>query len=81
MKTYYRPTERRGKRVMYVSTDPEENRRQRRLTWLAMVVAGLILAWVCVVQFVLVLGESASVHSARSTAILSVEISARLFRG
>jgi hypothetical protein len=28
MPTYYRPTERRGKRVIYLSTDPTEPRRE-----------------------------------------------------
>jgi hypothetical protein len=28
MPTYYRPTERRGKRVVYRSTDPTEQRRE-----------------------------------------------------
>jgi hypothetical protein len=31
MPTYYRPTERHGKRVVYRSTDPGEPRRERQL--------------------------------------------------
>jgi len=30
MPTYYRPTEHRGKRVVYKSTDPDEPKRDRR---------------------------------------------------
>jgi hypothetical protein len=47
MPTYYRPTERQGKRVVYTSTDPTEQRRETVkgvVVFLGMVLA-VALIW------------------------------------
>jgi hypothetical protein len=36
MKTYYKPTQRRGKRVIYASTDPTERKKQTVIGWVAL---------------------------------------------
>ena len=48
MKTYYKPTQMRGKRVIYASTDPAERKKQTVIGWVALsiFVIGLgIIAW------------------------------------
>ncbi len=34
MKTYYKPTEWRGKRVVFQSIDPAERKKQTRVMWI-----------------------------------------------
>jgi hypothetical protein len=46
MPTYYRPTERRGKRVVYRSTDPAEPKNETVKGVAAMIVIVLIVALV-----------------------------------
>jgi hypothetical protein len=49
MKTYYKPTQYRGKRLIYASTDPVERKKQTVLAWVALsiFVLGLgVIAWI-----------------------------------
>jgi hypothetical protein len=48
MKTYYRPTQWRGKRVIYASIDPAERKRQTVIGWvvISIFVLGIgVIAW------------------------------------
>jgi hypothetical protein len=36
MKTYYKPTQWRGKRLIYASTDPAERKKQTVIAWVAI---------------------------------------------
>jgi hypothetical protein len=36
MKTYYKPTQWRGKRVIYASIDPAERKKQTVIEWVAV---------------------------------------------
>ena len=48
MKTYYKPTQWRGKRVIYASIDPAEHKKQTVIGWvvISIVVLGLgVFAW------------------------------------
>lgn len=47
MPTYYRPTERRGKRVVYTSTDPAEPTKEMVRGFAALIAIALFLvfAW------------------------------------
>jgi hypothetical protein len=47
MPTYHRPTERRGKRVVYRSTDPDEPQREtiKGLAWVIGIVLVAAVAW------------------------------------
>ena len=48
MKTYYKPTQRRGKRVTFTSTDPAEHKRQTVIGWIVVPVVALailVIAW------------------------------------
>jgi len=48
MKTYYKPTQWRGKRVIYASIDPAERKRQTVIGWvvISIFVLGIgVIAW------------------------------------
>jgi len=48
MKTYYKPTQWRGKRVIYASIDPVERKRQTVIGWIvvpSVALAILVIAW------------------------------------
>jgi hypothetical protein len=48
VKTYYKPTQMRGKRVIFASIDPAELRRQTVIGWIVVptfAVAILVIAW------------------------------------
>jgi hypothetical protein len=48
MKTYYKPTQWRGKRVVYASIDPAERKRQTVIGWvvISIFVLGIgVIAW------------------------------------
>jgi hypothetical protein len=48
MKTYYKPTQWRGKRVIYTSIDPAERKRQTVIGWvvISIFVIGIgAIAW------------------------------------
>jgi hypothetical protein len=38
MKTYYKPTQFRGKRVIYASTDPAERKKQTVIEWVVFLI-------------------------------------------
>jgi len=47
MKTYYKPTQMRGKRVIYRSIDPAERKRQAVMRWVlfGVVLGASIIDW------------------------------------
>jgi hypothetical protein len=47
MKTYYKPTQMRGKRVIYRSIDPAERKRSAamRWVWFGVVLGASIIDW------------------------------------
>jgi hypothetical protein len=45
MKTYYKPTQVRGKRVIFTSVDPAEHKRRTVATWVA---AAIVVLRFCV---------------------------------
>jgi hypothetical protein len=46
MKTYYKPTQWRGKCLIYISTDPAERKRQIVIGWLAVSIFALGLGFI-----------------------------------
>jgi hypothetical protein len=50
MKTYYKPTEWQGKRVVYASIDPAERKRQTVIGWAAISVVLGFIVFVCLLS-------------------------------
>jgi hypothetical protein len=48
VKTYYKPSQWRGKRLIYVTTDPAERKKQTVIGWIVFSIVGLsigVVAW------------------------------------
>lgn len=48
MKTFYKPTQWRGKRVVFASIDPNERKRQTVIGWTAVsfVLVFIVIVWI-----------------------------------